>query len=208
MTVHEETGRTPEEALEAGLQKLAIPREYVLLEVLEEGGKGFLGLGGRQSRVRLTVTPAGERLITGRRALEEVLGAMGVSAQIRAEEVQGLIRFELSGTDSALLIGKHGQTLEALQFLLVRIVGRQVGERVQVQVDVEGYRERRREQLEQMALRLAEKVKVTRDPVTLEPMSPADRRTVHLALQHDALVRTTSVGDSSLRRVVIAPVAR
>lgn len=208
MTSLEETGRSPEEAVEVGLEKLAIPREYVLVEVLEEGGKGFLGLGGRDARVRLTVTPAGDWLITGRRALEEVLGAMGISAQVRAQEVQGLLHLALSGPDSGLLIGKHGQTLDALQFLLARILGRQVGERVQVQVDVEGYRERRRQQLEQMAMRLAEKVKVTGDPVSLEPMSPGDRRTVHLALQHDVRVRTASVGDGSLRRLVIAPADR
>ncbi|MFQ5897144.1 MAG: RNA-binding cell elongation regulator Jag/EloR [Candidatus Methylomirabilia bacterium] len=208
MTEVEEVGRTPEEAVEAGLGKLAIQREHVLVEVLEEGAKGFLGLGGRQARVRLTVMPAGERLISARRTLEDLLVAMGIAARVRAYEGQELLRLELVGQDSGLLIGKHGQTLDALQFLVGRILGRRLGERVQVQLDVEQYRERRRQQLEQLALRLAEKVKFTGEPVTLEPMSAIDRRTVHLALERDQRVKTASVGEGALRRLAISPAGR
>lgn len=208
MTVIEEEGRTSEEAVEAGLQKLGLEREYVLVETLDEGTKGFLGLGGRQARVRLTVTPSGDRLLQGRRILEGLLKLMGVDASVRAWEVHGLLNLEITGGDVGLVIGKHGQTLEALNYLVARVLGRQLGERALIRVDVEGYWERRRQLLEQRARQLAEQVKSTGEPVTLEPMSSADRRTVHLALQRDARVRTASLGEGPLRRLIITPADR
>lgn len=208
MTIVEEEGRTPEEAVEAGLQKLGLTREYVLVETQEEGTKGFLGLGGRQARVRLTVTPGGERLLQGRRILEEFMRKLGVDAQVQAREAYGVLHLEVTGMDAGLLIGKYGQTIEAINFLVSKILRRQLGERIPVQVDVAGYRERRRQILEQRAIRLAEQVKTTGEPVTLEPMSSLDRRTIHLALQRDTRVRTESLGEGSLRRLVITPVTR
>lgn len=208
MTILEEEGRTSQEAVEAGLQKLTLAREYVLVETLDEGTKGFLGLGGRQARVRLTVTPAGERLLTGRGTVEELLKRMAVEARVEAHEVSGALHLEISGQDAGILIGKHGQTLESLNFLVARILGRQLGERVEIVVDVEGYLERRRQLLEQRAVKLAQQVTSTGEPVTLEPMSSVDRRTVHLALQRHTRVRTVSLGEGALRRIVISPVDR
>lgn len=208
MTVLEEEGRNPEEAVEEGLRKLALAREYVLVETLDEGTKGFLGMGGRQARVRLTVTPAGERILKGRDILEELLNRMKVQAVVKAQEVQGRLYLEITGGDSGLLIGKQGQTLESFNFLVSLILGRLLGERAQVEIDVEGYRERRRQLLEKRALRLAEQVKVTGEPVALEPMSSVDRRTIHLALQRDSRVRTASLGEGPLRRLIITPADR
>lgn len=207
MTAIEELGRTIEEAVEAGLARLGLPRELVLVETVEEGTRGFLGLvGGRQARVRLTPTQMGEQLLVVRGALAELLGPMRVEAEISWEELpEGGLRLNLSGPDAGLLIGKQGQTLEALQFILARIAHRRLRERLQIQLDVEGYGERRRQQLEQVALRLAEQVKATGEPVTLDPMNPAERRIVHLVLQRDNGVRTESLGDGPLRRLVIFP---
>lgn len=178
MMALEETGRTPDEAIAAGLRKLGVQR--------------------------LTVTPGGERLIRGRTILETLLTLMNIEAQVCAEEQRGSVRLELSGRDAGLLIGKRGQTLEALQVLVGRILGRQVDERTRVELDVGGYRERRQKQL---ALRLARQVKATGGAVVLQPMSSAERRTIHLALQGDSAVRTESVGDGRDRRLVITPVA-
>lgn len=207
MTVIEEVGRTIEEAVEVGLRRLGLPRELVLVETLDEGNPGFLGLvGGRQARVRLTPTQMGEQLLAVRGALAELLRTMGIEAAIGWEELpEGGLRLSLSGPDAGLLIGKRGQTLEALQFILTRLARRRLRERLRIQLDVEGYVERRRQQLEQLALRLAEQVKVTGEPVTLDPMNPADRRTVHLVLQRDSEVRTASLGEGLLRRLVISP---
>lgn len=203
MMAVEETGRTPEEAVAQGLGNLGIPREYVLVETLSEGAKGFLGFGGQEARVRLTVTPAGERLVRGRTALETLLSLMGIQADVRAGERGGILWLEVSGEDAGLLIGKHGQTLEALQFLASRILDRQVGERTQVKLDVGGYRERRQRQLEEMAHRLARQVKTTGEAALLPPMTPGDRRIVHQALHADSEVQTESLGDGPRRQVMI-----
>jgi len=207
MTVIEEEGRTLEEAVEAGLRRLGLPRELVLVETVDEGDRGFLGLvGGRQARARLTPTQMGEQLLVVRGALVELLRAMGIEAEVGWEELpEGGLRLNLSGPDAGLLIGKRGQTLEALQFILTLLARRRLRERLRIQLDVEGYVERRRQQLEQLALRLAEQVKTTGEPVTLEPLNPADRRTVHLVLQRDSEVRTASLGEGLLRRLVISP---
>lgn len=203
MMAVEETGRTAAEAVSAGLEKLGIPREYVLVEILAEGARGFWGFGAHQARVRLTLTPTGERLVGARSTLDRLLKLMGVQASARAREHQGRLQLEVSGEDAGLLIGKHGQTLEALDFLLGRILDRRSGERTAVRVDVEGYRARREQQLEQRARSLARQVKETGEAVELEPMSPAERRLIHLALQGDSEVGTESVGDGPERRVVI-----
>ena len=205
MMALEETGRTPDEAIDAGPRKLGIPREYVLVETLTAGAKGFLGLGGHEARVRLTVTPGGERLIRARAILQELLTLMNVEAEVRAEEHQGGVRLELSGKDAGLLIGKHGQTLEALQLLVGRILDRQIRDRTRVALDVGGYLERRRQQLEQMALRFARQVKATGEAIILEPLDSAERQIIHLALQGDHQVQTESVGDGRGRRLVIRP---
>lgn len=201
----EETGRTPEEAVAAGLRRLGISREYVLVETLSPGAKGFWGLGGQEARVRLHVTPEGEHLIRARTILETLLARMKIEAQVRAAEQHGEIRLDLSGGDAGLLIGKRGQTLEALQFLVGRVLERRVGGRTRVVLDVGGYRERRQRHLEQMALRLAQQVKATGEAIVLEPMAPAERRMIHLALQGDGEVLTESVGEGSGRRLVIKP---
>ncbi len=208
MTVVEEEGRTPEEAVAGALEKLGLGREYVLVEILEEGTKGFLGLGGRHARVRLTVTPTGEKFLQGRLVVGEFLKFMGIEAEVRAQEVHGVLQLDIKGEDAGLLIGKQGQTLDAMNFLLSRVLRRRLGEPVGLQIDVEGYRERRRQLLVQRALKLAEQVKTTGEPVTLEPMVAADRRAIHLALGSDPLVRTSSQGEGPLRRIVISPVGR
>jgi len=210
MIAIEEVGRSIEEAVEAGLKRLGLPRELVVVETLEEANRGFLGLvGGRQARVRLVPTQMGEQVLHAKEVLAGLLQAMGVETEIGWEELpEGGLRLNLSGPHAGLLIGKHGQTLEALQFIVHRIVSRQLGERLRIQLDVEGYVERRRQQLEQYALRLAQQVKSTGEPVTLDPMNPADRRTVHLVLQRDSEVRTESLGEGLLRRLVIAPAGR
>jgi len=206
VTIVEEEGRTPEEAVEVALEKLGLNREYVLVEILEEGTKGFLGIGGRHARVRLTVTPTGGKLLQGRRVLSEFLKLMGIEAEVRVQEVHGGLQLEIKGEDAGLLIGKQGQTLDAMNFLLSRILHRRLGEPVRLQIDVEGYGERRRQLLVQRALKLAEQVKSMGEPVALDPMSAVDRRAIHLALQRDPLVRTSSQGEGPLRRIVISPV--
>ncbi len=205
MMAPEEMGRTADEAIDAGLRKLGIPREYVLVETLATGARGFLGLGGQEARVRLTVTPGGERLVRARAILQELLTLMSVEAEVRVEEHETGVRLELSGKDAGLLIGKQGQTLDAVEFLVGRILDRAIRDRTRVVLDVGGYRERRRQQLEQMAFRLARQVRATGEAIVLEPLDASERRIIHLALQGDDQVTTESVGDGRGRRLVIRP---
>ena len=126
-------------------------------------------------------------------------------ATISIEERSNRIFFNVKGGNSAILIGKRGQTLEAIQYILEKIINKKRQERVRIQVDVEGYLEKRRISLEGLATRLAEKVKRTGKPATIGQMNSHDRRIVHIALKNDNKVRTQSMGEGVLRKLVIFP---
>jgi spoIIIJ-associated protein len=143
--------------------------------------------------------------------LEQTLIRMGIAAQIDVEEVEepqgpSTIYLDLSGENMGLLIGRHGETLAALQFLLGLMLNRRLGGRkARVVVDAEGYRERRARLLHDIAMRAAERATRFRQPVVLDPMLPAERRLVHLSLQQHDQVTTHSIGEGANRRVVITP---
>lgn len=142
----------------------------------------------------------------GKEALERIAGTIASAAQIRiAQADRGRIRFHIEGGNPALLIGKHGQTLDAIQYIIEKIINRQHPGRIRVQVDVENYLENRRNHLRELALKLADKTKKTGKPSTIGQMNANDRRTIHLALKDDPSVRTKSVGDGYVRKLVIFP---
>jgi len=204
MKVVEKTGKTVEEAIAAGLAHLGIPREKARIEVLEEPAKkGLFGLlGMTQARVRVTYEDnPGE---AGVAFLEKLCREMGVEADFGVSQEGGFWRIDISGPELGILIGRRGETLEALQYLTNLAVGKQVGERVRVIVDVEGYRQRREETLVRLAKRLSEKVKRTGGRVVLEPMNPHERRIIHTALQDESRIATFSEGEEPNRRVVIS----
>jgi spoIIIJ-associated protein len=202
------------------------------VDILSEGKKGILGFGAQKARIRAALRksavnlgaselepPAVENPSTrtaetaaigdkARGVLVEILDLMGVKANVelktgkQADEAVLEIRTE----DSGLLIGRKGQTLEALQYLVSRIAGEGGGvEGPHVLVDIENYRDRRRKSLEDMALRLGEKAKRQRKTVTVDALSAADRRIIHAALQDDPWVTTQSLGQGSYRRLLIIP---
>ncbi|HVB82017.1 MAG TPA: RNA-binding cell elongation regulator Jag/EloR [Candidatus Binataceae bacterium] len=142
-----------------------------------------------------------------RAILSQILELMGERGEITTtEEDSEGIELAVKGDGSGLLIGRHGQTLDALEYLVNRILARRVKDAVPITVDTESYRERRRRQLHRMALAMAEQTKREHTPVTLDPMPPRDRRIVHLALKDDPLITTRSTGDGFLRVVEIIPV--
>ena len=139
--------------------------------------------------------------------LSQVLELMGERSEITTtEEDSEGIELAIKGDGSGLLIGRHGQTLDSLEYLVNRILARRVKDAVPITVDTESYRERRRRQLHRMALSMAEQTKREHASVTLDPMPPRDRRIVHLALKDDPLITTRSTGDGFLRTVEIIPV--
>jgi spoIIIJ-associated protein len=143
--------------------------------------------------------------IIGGEALQRIVDLITKDATISIEERSNRIFFDVKGGNSAVLIGKRGQTLEAMQYIVEKIVNKKRKERIGVQVDVEGYLEKRRINLEKTAFRLSEKVKRTGKPATIGQMNSHDRRIVHIALKDDNMVRTQSVGEGILRKLVIFP---
>jgi len=141
----------------------------------------------------------------GREALQRIIDLITTDATISIEEKSNRFFFNVKGGNSAVLIGKRGQTLEAMQYIVEKIVNKKRKERAGIQVDVEGYLEKRRISLEKTAFRLAEKVKRTGKPATMGQMNSHDRRIVHIALKDDNKVRTQSMGEGILRKLVIFP---
>ncbi|MBE3580398.1 MAG: protein jag [Thermoanaerobacteraceae bacterium] len=199
----EMAGKSVEEAVEAALRVLGAGREEVQVEVLEEGSKGLFGfLGSRQARVRVILPDNPEKLI--KEFLEGVLKAMAVQAgiEVRRREEYFLVSFH--GRDLGVLIGRRGETLNALQYLTNLAVNRALRDKVKVVLDAEGYRKRREQALVRLAKRLSERVKRTGNRIVLEPMTPQDRRVIHTALQNDSQVVTFSEGEEPNRKVVIS----
>ena len=206
----ETTGKTTEEAIEIALKELDVDRADVEIDVVSRGKSGILGLGGEPARVRVTVldTPTDVVRITSD-ILENLISTMKVSVVVNLrsayqEDVGGPV-FDIDGDDSGLLIGRRGETLRALQFLVSFIAGRQLDERVRIFLDVAGYQGRRYEALTNMAQRVAQRVAATGRSVTLEPMPPNERRVVHMALADNPGVTTISSGLGDGRQVVVEP---
>lgn len=204
----EATGKTIEDAIAAALAQLGAERDEVEIEVLEEGSKGFLGiLGARLARVRVTVNDAlEEKIEAAKEFLQGLLERMGVSAEIAVEKGEDqLVYLRMSGRRMGVVIGRRGQTLDAIQYLVNLVANKKPGPRARIVLDAERYREKRAETLRKLAERLADRAKTERRKTVLEPMSALERRIVHLALANDHEVETRSEGEEPYRRVVIVP---
>ena len=224
------SARTVDEAIELGLKELDADRDEAEVEILSKGKAGFLGIGAEVARVRVTsisagrnaagmpATGDGETTATGdgeptaagvaTAAVGRILEAANVyvTRTLRAanDPESGGPIIDLAGEDSGLLIGRRGQTLQALQFLVNLIVRKQF-EGVRVVLDVENYRQRREFQLRDMATKVAVRVTQTNRSITLEPMPPADRRIIHTSLTDNPDVSTESTGEGEGRKVTIMP---
>jgi spoIIIJ-associated protein len=195
-------GRTADEAIAAGLEALGVSREEVQIEVLDTGARGFLGLGAKEARVLITQAPTAAEVAEV--WLREVVAATGVDASLEVVVEQGVLQARLEGSELGSLIGGRGRTLDALQYLLSLAVGKRTRGQRQVFLDIGGYRRRREETLSRIARQAADQVGRTGKSVTLEPMPPAERRIIHLALQEMKDLSTQSEGEEPYRRVVIS----
>ncbi len=224
---YEFEGKTKEEALANACKELGLTEEEMETEVLSYGSSGIFGLVGvKRAKIRVAVpesvapatapaapaepetetetVPASTDIVqTAKEAVDEIVSHIADDTSVTATATADEITLEVHGGNAALLIGKHGKTLDALQYLVQRIVQKQGGTRIRVTVDVEGYRSRRKDSLSRLALRLSEKVKQTGKPATIKPMNAYDRRIVHLALKKENKVRTQSKGTGTFRKVVI-----
>lgn len=200
----EMTGKTIEEAVELALEQLGVGADRIEYEVLEAPNKGFFGfIGSKPAKVRVTVKQI-DPLTVARDFLQNIFDKMALKVEVEEAVGQEGITFNFRGEDLGILIGKHGQTLDAMQYLTNLAANRDAESRVRIVLDVENYRKRREETLTRLALRLADKVRRSGEKVVLEPMSPHERKIIHMALQNDYRVATRSEGDEPYRKVVIA----
>ena len=203
MKTVEKSAKTKDEAISLALEELGVSIDDVNVEVIEEGSKGFLGFGNKDASVKVTYAPNLEK--RAKEFLSGLFEKMNESnIKIDTQLTDDVLKIELSGDDMGIVIGKRGETLDALQHLTSLAVNRGDESFAKVSLDTENYRKKRVEALESLAHKLAEKVKRTRRNTTLEPMNAYERRIIHSALQDDEYVTTYSVGQGINRKVVIA----
>ena len=204
----ETTAKTAEEAIEIALLELDAGRDEVEIDVVSRGKSGILGIGGEPARVRVTLLDQPADVVrVATETLRNLISGMGVSAVVNLKEAEredlGGPVFEIEGDDSGLLIGRRGETLRALQFVVKVIVGRRLESNVNLMVDVEGYQERRYKALANLAQSVAQRVVSSGRSITLEPMPANERRIIHITLAEHPEVETESTGVGDGRQVVV-----
>ncbi len=202
----EVSGKTVNDAVIEACQKFGVTSDKLDYQVIEEGSSGFLGIGSKPAVIRAAVKI--EEVSVEDAAvnfLNEIFAAMNmiVTVDVKYDQEEKNMDIELAGDEMGVLIGKRGQTLDSLQYLVSLVVNKGTEEYIKVKVDTENYRQRRKETLENLAKNIAYKVKKTRRPVSLEPMNPYERRIIHSVLQNDKYISTHSEGDEPFRRVVV-----
>ena len=197
----EKTGKTVQEAINLALEELGAQRDDVEIEILDEGSKGIFGIGSKFARVQVSLKASRSDDAVG--FLENVLDKMNIAVSIEKIEDEESILLKITGKDSGIIIGRRGETLDALQYLTSLVVNKNSDVYKRVTIDIENYRQKREETLVKLADRLAERVVRYRKSVTLEPMNPYERRIIHSTLQNNRYVNTHSVGEEPNRKVVI-----
>lgn len=199
----EVSAKTISDAITEACQKLTVTSDKLEYEVVDEGSSGFLGIGSKPAVIKARVKSSVED--TAKDFLKDVFEAMDLTVvvNVKYDEVENMMDIDLSGDDMGVLIGKRGQTLDSLQYLVSLVVNKNAENYIRVKVDTENYRQRRKETLENLAKNISYKVKRTKRPVSLEPMNPYERRIIHSALQNDKYVTTHSEGDEPFRHVVV-----
>ena len=197
-------GKTVEEAITNAQLQLGITSAQMEYEIIERESNGFLGLIGKKDAV-IKARKKSNLIDDTLEFLDKMFAAMNmeVKSTIDYNEESRTMNIDFSGEEMGILIGKRGQTLDSLQYLVSLVVNKESDSYIKVKVDTEDYRERRKATLENLAKNLSYKVKRTRRPVTLEPMNPYERRIIHSALQNDRYVETHSEGEEPYRKVVI-----
>ena len=198
------TGKTVDDAINKAIVELRISSDLLDFEVEDKGAAGILGIGARPAVIRARVKDSVDG--NAEAFLQDVFRSMNMDVTVVSEynEDERTLNIDLQGDDMGILIGKRGQTLDSLQYLTSLVVNKKTEEYVRVKLDIENYRERREDSLENLARSCAAKVKKTRKPIVLEPMNPYERRIIHSCLQNDRSVITSSEGEEPYRHVVIS----
>lgn len=199
----EVSAKTVADAITEACQKLEVTSDKLEYVVVEEGSSGFLGIGSKSAIIKAKTKSSIADI--AKDFLKDVFAAMNmvVAVDVKYDEDNKNLDVDLSGDEMGVLIGKRGQTLDSIQYLLSLVVNKESEEYIRVKVDTEDYRKRRKETLENLAKNIAYKVKRTKRPVSLEPMNPYERRIIHSTLQNDKYVSTKSEGEEPFRHVVV-----
>lgn len=210
------SAKTVEEAIQRALEQLGVSREEVKVTIVKEGKSGLLGLGAEEAIVRVSRLEAEDKSMqeTAQGVVEAIVAKLEVEASVvpqpsplaeGGDEAMAPIAFDIKGDDVGILIGRRGQTLACLQYIVRLIMASQTKRWLPITIDVEGYRQRRNKSLQALAQRIADQVKTRKAPFTLRPMPSYERRIIHLALAEHPDVTTESIGTGEARRVVISP---
>ena len=197
------SAKTVSDAITEACKALGVTSDKLDYVVVEEGSAGFLGIGAKNASINAKVKSSIADV--AKNFLNDVFAAMNMTVVINVDykEDGKELSIDLSGDDMGVLIGKRGQTLDSLQYLVSLIVNKESDDYIRVKVDTENYRKRRQDTLENLAKNIAFKVKRTKRTVSLEPMNPYERRIIHSALQNDKFVTTHSEGEEPYRHVVV-----
>lgn len=220
-------GKTIDEAIGKACQEWQVSREKLNIEIIAEGTAGFLGLlGNKKAKIKATLLSLEETLngnqapspllnpapaakgnpaVRAKELLEAILARMGLTCPVAVEETPDSIILNIQGDGGGLLIGRRGQNLDALQYIVNKAVHRSPSDRRMIIVDTESYRRRREESLNALATKVGERVKKTRKAVTLNYLNAHNRRIIHMALQNDAGITTKSRGEGEYRKLIIVP---
>ena len=215
MTTYEFEGKSTEEAIEKASMELDVPVEDLDVEIIEPGSAGIFGLVGlKKTKIKVIIkddensdveTSDLEGLNVAKESLESILSLIPVETTVKAEQLNGRISLTIDGETSGILIGRKGKTLDAIQYIVNKIVSKKIEKKIRIVVDSENYRKRRIETLTNLAHKLGDKAKRTNKSITTNPLNPHDRRIIHLALKKDNGLDTRSRGDGLLKKVVIIP---
>ena len=199
-------GKTVEEAVTAASVELGIVSSELEYEVVDKGSAGFLGIGAKPAVIKARKMEQAANIVDKTNDyLNQLFKAMDIETEVTIDysEENNSMNINLEGPEMGILIGKRGQTLDALQYLISLFVNKESENYIRVKLDTENYRARRKDTLENLAKNIAFKVKRSRRSVTLEPMNPYERRIIHSALQNDKYVATRSEGEEPYRKVVV-----
>ena len=195
-------GKNLDDAINEGLAELGLSKDEAEIEIIDEGSKGFLGIGGKEACVRIYGTISVENKAV--KFLSSMVSRICDDVEYNVErDSEDRVVITMSGPNMGILIGRHGDTLDALQYLTSLYINKASKEYVKIVLDTENYRAKRKETLVKLARRLGSQVVKSGESITLEPMSPGERRIIHSTLQNNKLIQTVSVGEEPNRRVVI-----
>lgn len=196
------SAKTKQEAISKAMEQFNLTEDKLEIEVVDEGSKGFLGLGAKDCIIKVKKKIDETDLI--RNFLNDIFKTLDIIPKIDIKTQNENIKVDITGEDTAILIGRRGESLDSLQMLINIVVNKELEDHQRIILDIENYREKREQSLIQYAKKMAKKAVYQRRNIKLEPMNPYERRIIHYALQDDPKIVTFSEGEEPNRRIVLS----